>query len=131
MTPVAERRLMRYIATIGKMLGLCDWKVILRPDEPDSKDHAASISCVYGRRVANLWLSHGFEHLEPAEQRQILVHELLHVHFDSMTTLIEQALPPALGAPAYGVFDAAYRERAEHAVDAIAEAVAPVFPLPE
>lgn len=131
MTAAERRRLHKYIARMGRMLGLSDWTIHLHDEEPDDKNHAAAISSVYGQRRANLWLAHGFLDMEPTEIRKTLVHELLHIHLDSMFSLVEQALPGSLGGPAYAVFEAAYRERNEHATDAIAEAIAPVFPLPE
>ena len=131
MSAVERKRLLRYIRTLANTLGLHDWTINVAPDEPDEKEAYAAVSCVYGRRIANVWLAHGVEQLAPAEQRLTLVHELLHIHFDRVLSLSQQALPGLLGAAGYTVYEEALREHVEHGVDAVADALAAAFPLPE
>jgi hypothetical protein len=125
------RKIAKYIAVVANALGLRDWSLRLHDDEPDDKDAQASVATVYGRKIAHVNLGHGFSMLDPEEQRHVIVHELLHVLMDPTWTLVNQALPGQIGVSAWGVFEAAYRERMEHAVDAIAKALAPALPLPE
>jgi len=131
MTAAERKRLARYIRTVANTLGLHDWRLDIQEDEPDTKEAWASVSCTYGRRIAQMWLSHGFELLDPAEQRHVIVHELLHIHFDRALSLAESSLPGLLGVGAYSVYLASLRENLEHGVDAVADALAPAFPLPE
>ncbi len=131
MTHVERKRFARYVRTMANTLGLRDWTLNLQHDEPDTKDAWASVACVYGRRIANLWFAHGFEDLSPAEQRHTIVHELLHIHFDRVRSLADGTLPGLLGAAAYAAFEAAQREVVEHGVDAVADALASALPLPE
>jgi hypothetical protein len=131
MTGAERKRIARYIRTVANTLGLRDWTLNLAHDEPDDKEAYASVSCVYGRRIANLWLAHGFEMLEPIEQRHVIVHELLHIHFDRTLKQSEGALPGLLGAASYAVYEAGLRESIEHGVDAVADALAGALPLPE
>lgn len=131
MTLNERKRLGKYVRNIANTLGLRDWQLNLMPDEPDTKEAHAAVACTYGRKIASIWFASGFELLEPQEQRHVIVHELLHIHFDRVLTLSSQALPAAMGAPAWGVFDEAMRDHIEHGVDAVAEAIADAFPLPE
>ena len=131
MTHAERKRLAKYLRTAANTLGLMDWTLEVMPDEPDTKEAYASVSCAYGRKIAAIWFQDGFEALEPETQRHVIVHELTHIHFDGMLSLAETTLPAVMGAPAFGVFEAALRERLEHGVDAVANAFAGALPLPE
>lgn len=131
MSNVERKRIARYVARLAALMGLRDWTINIMSDEPDVKEAYASVACTYGRRIASVWFADGFELLPPDVQRHVIVHELLHVHFDRITTLASQSLPMVMGAPAYGVFDEALRDHLEHGVDAVADAFACALPLPE
>lgn len=131
MSTADRKRLARYVRTVANTLGLHDWTVNIQEEEPDDKEAYAAVSCVYGRRIASVWFAHGFENLEPEEQRHVIVHELLHVHFDRVLTQAQQALPGLLGVGAFTVYLEGLRENVEHGVDAVADALAAAFPVPE
>jgi hypothetical protein len=130
MSQTERRRIARYIRSLANTLGLRDWTINIQSDEPDTKEAFASVSCVYGRRIAHVWLAHGFEDLDADTQRHVLLHELLHVHLDGVLALSAASLPDLLGLGAYSIYEAALRERVEHGVDAIADALASALPLP-
>lgn len=120
----------RYIAELKEPLGLTDWEIVLRQDAPEKDDDAlATIQVVYGQRRANLRLCHEFVMIPARRQRRVLVHELLHCHFDGIDKLTE-GLAEALGANAAVVFELSHRLALETSLDAMATAWAEVFPLP-
>ena len=127
MTPKQKKSLIRYISAVGKEYGLTGWQMGLSFDAHDAV--AAEVSCVYGRRIAHLAVSPDFLDFTPEEQRQVIVHEMTHIHLDQMQTLIHDLLPEVMGKPAFDAFIAGYRQAMEHATDAIADAIAPTFPL--
>lgn len=130
MTLRERKRMAVYLRSLANTIGLRDWTFNIQQDEPDTKEAYAAITCVYGRRIANVWFAHGFEHLDPVLKRHVILHELLHVHLWPITSLASETLEAAMGATAYAVYDEALTERIEHAVDAIADAFADAIPVP-
>ena len=131
MTDKQRKGLLRYLAMLARNMGLRDWTLYLRPEPCEDSSHAATVSCVPGRKIANIQVAADWFEQDAAAQRHVLVHELLHVHVDQEFQLIEDALPPLVGQTAYHTFERAYRNLHEHGVDAIASVLAPHFPLPE
>lgn len=128
MTPKQTRSLVRYMSDLTREYGLGSWRIIVHEGCTED-DHAAEVSCVYGRRIAHVNLAADFASYPPEEQRSTILHELTHIHLDQMNSLIDETLPAAMGAPAYTAFLAGYRQAMEHATDAIAMAIADKFPL--
>lgn len=131
MTHAERKRLARYVRTAANTLGLHDWDIRIQDDEPDTKEAWASVSCTYGRRIARIWFSAGFELIDPDEQRHVIVHELLHIHFDRILSQADGSLPGLLGIGAFSMYMAGLRENIEHGVDAVADALAAALPVPE
>lgn len=131
MTTAEHKRLAKYVRRVANALGLHDWTINVLADEPDMAEAGADVHCIYGRRIANIRFAADFALMEPDVQRHIVVHELLHIHFDRALQLCQSALPAVMGAPAYSVFDEALRDHMEHGVDAVADALACAFTLPE
>ncbi len=123
MTPKEFRSVAKYVIRTAAEYGLRDWQIVVH-EGTKADDLAAGVWCVYGRRIAHVSVADDFTASSPEEQRRIVLHELTHIHLDQTTTLIQEALPGILGAPAYAVFEQAYRQAMEHATDAIADAVA-------
>ncbi len=128
MTPRDAKGLARYIARTANDYGLGDWRIEFHADVEDDR-HAGETSCVYGRKIAHLSLSSDFPSYSPEEQRQIVLHELTHIHFDQVTTLVINVLPDLIGKPAFDAFMVGYTQAMEHAVDAIADAIGDKYPL--
>lgn len=131
MTTAERKRLARYTCRLAVTLGLRDWTLNFPEEEPTDKKAAAAVATVYGRRIASVWFSPDFLDYPPEQQRHIVVHELLHIHLDPIRTLADSTLPAAIGVAGWAIFEPALRERVEHAVDAIADALACALPLPE
>jgi hypothetical protein len=127
-TPKQSRSLARYISDIAREYGLSGWTIVGH-EGTDSEDHAAEVTCLFGRKVAHLNLSADFASFTPEEQRQTVLHELTHIHLDQMNSLMHSVLPEVMGLPAYSAFFAGYNQAMEHATDAIAVAIADKFPL--
>lgn len=130
MTDKQRKGLLRYIGMLARNMNLADWQIYLRPEPTEDSNHAATVSCVPGRKIAHIQLAADWFEQDHASQRHVLVHELLHIHLDQEFQLIEDVVPELIGAAAYLTFEKAYRNLHEHGVDAIASALAPHFPVP-
>lgn len=96
---------------------------------PCDSQYQASIAPVYGRYHASLSLCWNWGTLTPEIQRETIVHELLHLRLlpvDSAFDHIKQALSKRHRAAA----ESAHIQSIEFAVDGIACAIAPFYPLP-
>lgn len=117
-----------YTRQIAVSMGLGGW-VIEESETPASEGCYAEIEPTYGQRHAKLSLCATWEELDPIEQRDTIVHELIHVHLASLTQLaydIVDGLEPA----ATKASQAALNLAEEYIVDAMANAWAPFMPLP-
>jgi len=82
------------------------------------------------RRHVTIWLPRDFPTVDPAEQRQTLVHELLHVPVCDIRDYLTDVLPDLLGKPASLAITEHVRHVEELAVDQVAEAIATLLPMP-
>lgn len=110
-----------YLRAIADLMGLRDWTVGIDHDPPDS-DHVASIDCRYGRKFAWVKLSEAFLDSEPDRQRQTIVHELTHCHFEPMRRLLLGLVEDNI----WNAIDLPF----EYGVDGVAEVMAARLPLP-
>lgn len=130
MTPKRRRQVGKYLRKIANGLELRDWTVHVMRGDPHNPNHGAAMEAVYGQRVVRVWIRADLFDYPPAEQRQTLVHELVHVHTSAMAAMVRETLPGQMAPQAHEVFEREFTRQVEHAVDALAEAVAPRFPLP-
>ena len=112
-----------YLRCLADMMELRDWSVRIDNGAPDNANAMAKVDTAYGRKLLWLNLSETFLDSSPEEQRQTLVHELVHAHFASMHHFLCHHLGEG---PAFE----AYRLAHEYGVDAIAEGWAKTLPLP-
>lgn len=108
-------------------LELRDWTFEFK-HQPASDHLAGTIESTYGQRVAELKLAASFRDLSADEQRDTLVHELLHVHRDGIRLYFDEVLPDLIGRPAFIAVTQTYRLLDELATDAISKAIAGYFP---
>lgn len=111
-----------YLRCLADKMGLRDWTVGIDDDPPDD-NHRAEASCAYGRKHIWIQVSESFLDCKEEDQRQTLVHELLHCHFAAMHHVLCRSLGQA------DVFEA-YKLAMEYGVDGIAEEWAKHLPLP-
>ncbi len=128
MTDDQHESLTTYVGTLREALGLRDWAIEVKR-RPAGEDTSAQIACVYGQRWAHLRVDEHWWDNAPEDQREHIVHELLHCHMDPMDTLV-CSLEGTLGSGSFAVAHSAHRTAMEFAIDGIARAVASFLPLP-
>lgn len=109
-----------YIRQIADTLHLRDWRIDVIEELPGGSDAIASCAPVAGRKYAVIRLAECFLTDPPVDQRQTVTHELLHCHFAPMMRLLEAT--ESLGA--------AEKLMMEYFVDGLADAIAPLLPMP-
>ncbi len=117
-----------YIRHLANLLGLRDWTITFQA-EPVVEDKQGQVQCIYGRKQAMIKLAWDASHQDPEKVRHTVVHELLHCHLDPISRVVEN-VETNLGEALYGVVRCSHRDAIEWAVDGIADAVAPLLPLP-
>jgi hypothetical protein len=118
-----------YIADVqGRML-LADWRITLSRKPTDHPHVGASVDCVPGQHVADVWLNKDFDHYLRATQRHIVVHELVHLHLSKLEFhLFTQTRD--LGEHEKASIEQGHKSHEEYAVDDLARIIAPHMPLP-
>jgi hypothetical protein len=124
-----RKALVIYCRTIADALGLRDWTLILDYDTPALVDEHARIDCTYGRRRATINWGASFWQQSRSDQRNTIIHELLHIHLDQPAAVVRD-IEQQLGTFAFSVFNDNHHRETEIAVDALATAIAGRFPLP-
>ena len=123
-----HRHLAAWIDDVLPRLGLARWRVTLS-DEPADADAHAQISPQDQSYDAELALDPAFLDLPLERQRELLTHELLHLAFAHVDTVVEH-LEPVMGTAAWAVFSPHYTDASERAIDELARAIARSLPLP-
>jgi hypothetical protein len=118
--PTRRQRWAPYVRQLGDILRLKDWRLEVSEEQPSGADAIASCAPVSGRKYAVIRLAECFLTDATAEQRHTLTHELLHCHFAPMMRLLE----------ATESFGAAEKLTMEYFVDGMADAIAPLLPMP-
>lgn len=122
MTDPRRQRFAPYLRRLADLLGLKDWHVRIADEAADACADA-SIEWTYGRKRARVWLGEHFLDDTPEGQRHTLAHELIHCHFGPAWDIAVEGLADAAASP--------FRRLAEYAVDGLADAIAPLLPLPD
>lgn len=123
-----RKALTRYARLLADEVGLRDWQIKVSP-EPCDPSSSAHVTIAYGRKLATISVPDDFRDQAPEEQRNSVVHELVHCHFESMANAVQNDLVELLGRPADGLFFASFRRQYEYGTDAVAEALARHLPL--
>lgn len=122
-----RRSLAKYVASIAAEFGLRDWTFDF-PNGPCSDHALAEVDCTYGRKRAAIRFSTDWMGLSPEEQRHVVVHELIHVHFAQANQAARDGFE-ALGRDAGKIANDAYSVGHEYGVDGLADAIDSHFPL--
>jgi hypothetical protein len=117
-----------YTRQIAVSMGLGGW-VIEESETPAEEGALATIEPTYGQRHAKLSLCKEWETLTPEEQRDTIVHELLHVHLAHFSQLAHDIVE-SLDEGAAKAARASLALAEEYAVDAMSTAWSPFMPLP-
>ncbi len=126
--PLTRKEMGEYIRHLADLCGLRDWTITLAAQPTDAGNNG-QVACTYGRKQATIQLAHDWPDKDPEEVRHTVTHELLHCHLDPVSRVLEN-VETNLGEAVYGVVRCAHRDAIEWAVDGIADAVAPLLPLP-
>lgn len=108
-----------YVADVQRRLGLGHWRVDIGEQQPEGENNA-QVFWWHMKYRATIIFADGILRADPAELRYTVVHELLHLHLRGLN----MAVPEVSGKG--GRWE--YEE--ELAVDGLAQALAPLMPLP-
>lgn len=128
-----RKALLNYIRWAANELELRDWTITL-DRAPCASNLMGHVHCTNGARDLQIAVNADFKDYTPEEQRETIVHELVHVHWDPCWKMVQSDLGDALGKPVYYVFCDSYRRAMEYGVDGLAKAIAkhlPVIQWPE
>jgi hypothetical protein len=128
-TKTTRKALAVYVRRVADGLGLRDWTFILDYETSALVGENARIDVTYGRRVATICWGETFWAESRKDQRNTVVHELLHVHLDAIQA-VARDMEEQLGTFAFSVFNDNHHRQTENATDAIAAAISGHFPLP-
>lgn len=132
-----QDRVGAYVRELADQMNLRDWQidVSLDPDEEPEEaftgdERTACVACATGRRCAFMWVDPSYRaKATPEDFRATVVHELLHIHFHllrEVTARLAFYHPRRTALILMSTWD----NQMEYPVDALAEAFAPLFPLP-
>lgn len=121
-------RLTDYVRQIADLVGQRDLtiEVVVRP-LPDGV--RAACTCITGRRYARVTVATGFFALSPDEQREAIVHEMVHPHLHALAEHVE-GLQGEIGRAHHVALLAGFMRDLERASDALTGALVEHMPLP-
>lgn len=125
-----RRALLEYVRWVANEIELRDWTVELDRDACDD-DRAGHAVCIDGQRHVTVAVNANFRGYSPEEQRETIVHELLHAQHAVCWRMVQTDLAEPMGKIAYYVFCDSYRRAMEYTVDALSKALAKHMPLIE
>ncbi len=132
MTSKQQRSFVRWVSDIAAIL-VPGWDVRLHFSDPgtiaDGAEAIASVECIWGRRKASVTVSPDIVNCGPEEQREVVVHELVHVIHYGVKALVTTTVAPMIGSSAWVAFEPGLTKADEDSTDAMARAIAPFFPL--
>lgn len=120
----------QYVRHLGDLLLLQDWELDISREGP-SGNAWASINVCEVEDQATIKLGAEWGQHSPEEQREYLVHELMHVHTDRARRLVVQLAKQWNENSACQFAEEAYRKENEILVNTLARLLAPGMPLPE
>jgi hypothetical protein len=117
-----------YVRGIADQMRLRDWDIVLARDVCEGA--GARITVTYGRRTAVIEFGYSFWTNGVVEQRQTIVHELIHIYLDDIDTVMRDA-KDIIASDVFELTRQTVANRIELATDGLAEGIAPLFPLPD
>ena len=118
-----------YVRDLGDALLLRDWELDLSRENAGNENWASiKVSDVENQATLRFGLEWG-QHA-PEEQREFLVHELMHVHADRPARVMAQLAEQWSENSACQFAREAHRKETEILVNTLARLLAPTLPLP-
>lgn len=118
-----------YVSMLQGHLNLYQWQISVVRDASDVEAWA-DIAPHSQAQTADLRISHDFWAQSAERQREVLVHELVHLVTCRADQLVEN-LESALGKVAWATFEPQYEDAAERSVDHMARVIAQSVTLPD
>lgn len=129
MTKNDLRALRIYVEARAKDLGLAySWSIEVI-GEPCSEDANADVHVSVTRNRATIRVTHEFRNLDPDEQRETIIHELVHIALREAEQFVPNVVGPMLGSEARVGITIAFDTSFERCVDWVARTLAPFHPL--
>jgi len=119
----------RYIDNAKRILNLPQWEIKVK-DYPAAEDAYADIEPHPQLWHAKLRLSEDFWKEPAEEQRKIIAHELLHLHYAGVERLVD-SVGDALGVAAADLHSKVWEIEIERAADALSGPVGGLLPMPK
>lgn len=123
------RSMAQYVIDRAQELGLRDWRIEVERQGRTGERVLAHAEVTYGRRCITITLGELFWEESAEDQRDTVVHELLHAHLDGPAAVVRD-MGQQLGDFISSVLEDNHKRQTELACDAIATAIARHFPLP-
>jgi hypothetical protein len=127
---MTDVQLARYVRMIADLFGLREWELLISDQRCDD-DTLADTETIYGQRIARFRFNAKWQEWAVEDLRSTIVHELLHVHTEPTSELLADVAGASMDEKTAAALTAALSYSLERAVDQIAVAIAPYFPLPE
>ncbi len=123
LTPAQVAHVSAWLRKHADLLGLRDAVITVSPRPAAADATAASHlqDCTDHSVVA---LGKTFAESTPEQQRATLTHELLHLHFQPVTRMVDRLIEDELGKRAEGLISAAVSEVEERCIDRLAHGLA-------
>jgi hypothetical protein len=121
--------LQQYLRNAADIIGLRDWEISYEPED-SPPDEAEARICALDNQRAFIGLAPKFWTHPPEQQRRILTHELVHLHFDRFSKFAE-LIEPQLAASTFQLFADGLEQAEEQAVEALARVLSQALPLPK
>lgn len=118
-----------YIDNAKRILNLSQWDIKVK-DYPSAEDAYADIEAHDHLWHAKLRLSEDFFKEPAEEQRKIIAHELLHLHYAGVERLVSST-ESVIGAAAYDLYSKVWEIEIERAADALSGPVGGLLPIPK
>lgn len=117
-----------YVAYLAAFLKVTHWEIVVLHDASDVDAHA-DITCNSQSDHATLRVSHDFWRLDADKQREILVHEMLHI-VTCRADQVTESLEESIGKIAWAAYEPTLDDAHERVVDHLARIIAPTLPIP-
>ncbi|HVZ41367.1 MAG TPA: hypothetical protein VHI13_18955 [Candidatus Kapabacteria bacterium] len=131
-TPAEHAHLTAYMLTLARALDLGSWDITL-DHHPSSTNTLGQNKTIHGKRNATIYLHGDWRTDTPAELRSMLVHELLHCHFEPAWDIIDIDLANTrqLAVPAQEILEKTFGHQMELLIEQMVYLIAPALPAYE
>lgn len=127
-----EKYIVSYLDKLIKAMRLSDWSIIVEFSKKD-RNVFATLEQQPDQKRAILTLSQKFLELDSEDQRQTLVHEMIHCHLFNLHYQVEESFRVVATGKNQELFEVMLESEIEKATDGLADAFAhflPDFKLP-